>query len=733
MHHNSFNNRESLLAMNRHPVVKERRAVHRNVGRRPGAQPASDQFLLSGSWVVECATGHDAEQLVAADARDFLQRLDVVIEPQATNYIRFEIGSREAGFRCISSPQKIEIHAADAAAMWAGWVHFENEMRANGGPILTQGEVQREPAWDVQISPTTWGANFFVPDLSPEYLGDDTFEVMAHHGADGMLLYGDFLAYTTGTRFPELEHPDATHHLEVLHEAAQRALRYGIRFYYCLVSPKLPAEHPVFAAHPNALGARLQGPADAPFHCLCSSDSEALAFHADVTRTLFTAVPELGGLILIVGGESYYHCFMRAADAEIGESNCPVCDGKVAEEVIANFVKVTADAAHAVQPNAKIMAWPYSSQVFWAKEINNFQLIDRLPGNVALLSEIDKEQLIRKDGYDKLLWDYSVDYDGHSDRIVNQALRCSQRELDLYIKTETGHGIELLHFPYVPSIQRSARKWQSVRALRPRGIIQRWGFIGMFDSVAERIGYQARWNPSFAPDAAAQDVAAQLMGAAAPEVVRAWGHFDLAVGHIPTLILVNYYIGPMFLGPAHPLPVWEGETPDAFRGHLYYLVELEATFSDTHIHARDDLTLHSLQQHGPFIFGLSHELLESEFATARDLASEGCRILEAVDVPALPPHERSEVEEQRAMGEYLHQTFRTTFNTLKFIRLKEAGAERSTLHEIAYDELGNTRNARRIYEAAPWLNHALRLDVGMPDSIRMVEEKIRLLEAYTTS
>ncbi|HVF09495.1 MAG TPA: hypothetical protein VNA16_01760 [Abditibacteriaceae bacterium] len=59
-------------------------------------------------------------------------------------------------------------------------------------------------------------------------------------------------------------------------------------------------------------------------------------------------------------------------------------------------------------------------------------------------------------------------------------------------------------------------------------------------------------------------------------------------------------------------------------------------------------------------------------------------------------------------------------------------AERSTLQEIAHDELGNTRQVRRIYEAAPWLNHALRLDVGMPDSIRMAEDKIRLPEEHIT-
>src|SRR5688572_11374591 len=109
MQHNSFKNREKLLAMNRHPVTRERRIVHRNVGRRPGAQPSANQLQLFGSWAIESATGHEAEQLVAADARDFLQRLEVVIEPQASKIIQLEIGSCNVGFHCVAAPDKIEV------------------------------------------------------------------------------------------------------------------------------------------------------------------------------------------------------------------------------------------------------------------------------------------------------------------------------------------------------------------------------------------------------------------------------------------------------------------------------------------------------------------------------------------------------------------------------------------------------------------------------------------------
>src|SRR5688500_14366829 len=141
MLHNSLHRRDLLLAMNRDPLVLKRRDVHRNVGRRPDAKPGTDQFVLDGAWAITTGRDGDAEHLVALDAADFLKRLDVSIDPAAKSRIHFEVGSCDAGFRCSCEPGRVEVHAADAATLWAGCIHLENEMRTNGGPILRPAEV----------------------------------------------------------------------------------------------------------------------------------------------------------------------------------------------------------------------------------------------------------------------------------------------------------------------------------------------------------------------------------------------------------------------------------------------------------------------------------------------------------------------------------------------------------------------------------------------------------------
>jgi hypothetical protein len=77
----------------------------------------------------------------------------------------------------------------------------------------------------------------------------------------------------------------------------------------------------------------------------------------------------------------------------------------------------------------------------------------------------------------------------------------------------------------------------------------------------------------------------------------------------------------------------------------------------------------------------------------------------------------------------LYRSYRATVNTIRFLRLKEAD-KAAELPAIARDELENAQGARSVYERAPWLNHNLRLDMGGPDSLAMIDEKVRLLQAF---
>ena len=88
--------------------------------------------------------------------------------------------------------------------------------------------------------------------------------------------------------------------------------------------------------------------------------------------------------------------------------------------------------------------------------------------------------------------------------------------------------------------------------------------------------------------------------------------------------------------------------------------------------------------------------------------------------------------EQQAVGEYLYRTFRTTVNVIDWLRLREGNVKPDDPRyaELARDELGNARGALKVYAAALWLNHKLRIDFGMNDRVTLVEEKIRMIVGY---
>jgi hypothetical protein len=71
-------------------------------------------------------------------------------------------------------------------------------------------------------------------------------------------------------------------------------------------------------------------------------------------------------------------------------------------------------------------------------------------------------------------------------------------------------------------------------------------------------------------------------------------------------------------------------------------------------------------------------------------------------------------------------------NVIYYIRLREGNVPDADAryNELAKDELENTRAAGKVYEAAPWLNHKLRFDVGVNDSVKMIEAKVKLLEGF---
>lgn len=738
MMHNSLLIRERLEETNNSELHKNRRDAHRACRRLDIQGKLSDgEFELDGTWSV-VAEGKPISGMeeARADLEDFFIRSGMSIGDSLNSVaLRIEDDIPIGAFRRSVKPGNLVIAASDMQGLWAGIVYLEKELAVRQAPVLTAGTIERSSPWKAQISQAPFGSNYLVPDLSDRYLSDDAFRLLAHSGINGMTIYGDWLLYVNSDTYPELNCPEYASNIRMLKEAALRARKYGIRLFYVPVGPKLVYNHPLFERVPQARGARIHvglKPDAAIIHNLCSSHPETLAFHGEVMANLFKEVPELGGLILIIGGESYYHCYMRPDKTNLAadqKTNCPQCALHRPEVVVNGLLKATADAVRLQKPNAWIMAWPYSATI-WSCDQAQIELLRETDPQLALLSTIDKDQWAQKDGYQKLIWDYSVDYTGPADNLMDQSQTLADRKMELFVKTETAIGLECIHYPYFPSLPRHAEKWRNVAAMKPAGVLQSWMFFGMWGSRAEEIGWWTAWHSESGTEEVIASIAARDFGPLAADMVKVWELLSEAASHFPCI--PPYFTGPEFIGPAHPLLFGdEAEKRKAFTALLYYLQENEQTFSDTvnevthsmiveevpYEHIRSVMRADDGSDCWPFFM--------SEYECALKISREAFEHLNRLQLPENAVIQAS-FHEEKYLCEFIYRTFESIVNTYKFLDLKAKG-DLAGMVEIAEQELLNARMSRSIFVACPWLDLSLRVDGKYPSSLKMIDEKIAIM------
>ncbi|MDQ6419723.1 hypothetical protein RB620_09805 [Paenibacillus sp. LHD-117] len=738
MMHNSLLIADRLRQANEDKISRDRRDPHRNVVPLDSCNVIGrEELRLDGEWEIRIEADFPGMEEAAADLADYLDRSGIRVTDRSprTIVLRSDAPLDAGSFRREVDTDRIVVSASDIGGIWAGIVYLEKELSTRGAPAIRRGKIDRSPAWDVQIGQAPYGANYLVPDLDEEFLSDDAFRLMIHYGVTGMTLYGDWLFYVSSSIFPELNHPDYIHSIQVLKRAAARAKKYGVSLYFVPVSPKLDGHHPLFERVPSARGAKISPGLKEngkSIYNLCSSDPQSLAFHAETMAGLFREVPDLGGLILIIGGESYYHCFMRPDLTDIesdARTNCKRCQVKRPEEAVNALLQATADAVHKVKPDAPVMAWPYSAFV-WSSDPTQLELLSGMAPGVALLNTIEKDEWVKKDGYRKLIWDYSVDYTGPASNLIQQAEIVRRKDIPLYIKTETAIGLECIHIPYLPSLGRLADKWRQTANMKPTGVLQSWMFFGMWGSRAEELGWWASWFPNQSTEETIRLMAQRDFGSDAPAYIRAWSELGEAAARLP--YIPQYFTGPEFIGPAHPLIFGdEPENKETYEALLYYLQENEETFSTVVNKVKHSLVLVSMPyRHMESVMKSEDgrelsEILITEYSIA---CTHARRAFEEVAHLALlaDPQLAAIATEERLLIEFVYRTLQTALHTYRFLLAKERGEE-AEMTRIAILEEDNTRAAARLLNEAPWLDLSRRNDGNFPSSLTMIEAKLTSL------
>jgi len=742
--HNSLYIRDFLKRTKNSPIYKERKNPHRSISFDPESNLQPGDFKLSGDWNV-CHDGKPCSKEAAKDLKNFLSCMNISVKENTEKSIFLSTKDNLLfrSFNLIFSPEEIQVQGSDAAGLWAGVAWMEWEMKIRRGPFLPNKKIMRNALWQVQISQGPWGENYSVPDFSEEYLSDDSFRLYAHYGVNSMMIYGDLLCYVKSKIFPELNCSDYEKNIEMLKNAAKRALKYGVRFSYVVVGPKLKSDHPLFQKHPAAKGtgekSRL---ADYNIHCLCSSNEECLDFYSETFENLFINVPEIAGLILIIGGESFYHCRIWNNYSV----KCKRCYAKSTEDVVINLANVIDKSVKKVQPNAWVAVWPYSTGGWERPDCIN--LIKKLPAGITFFDQIDKNHNYKKNGYIKKIWDYSIDFIGPSDTISAWAKAVKEKGNRLFLKTETAIGLEVFQYPYVPCMQQLSDKWQVVRRLNPYGVHQSWLFFGMFGSRAEELGLWASYGKEIPENEFLHSIAVMDFGAKlSQKVVSSWQKMSEAVKHIPCICLYSYYIGPSFLGPAHPLiPCRNTRIPDVFSAQLFYLQEGEETFSKARYKKVETCLVMSflpgtarkvhIEWEGS---GDGWNIISDEYSVAADKAKQSWQILLKGKGLTNTLSDKRNLEEETLLAELIYRTFETCKNTVDFLYARKKFEKTDNqkflcrMKKIAEVEMENSEGSIHIYDEAPWLDIKYRTDGIFNSCKTMINTKIVMIKSFMSS
>ena len=722
-----------------HPFFKELHTPHLKPFPPRPWRTAAGEFLIDESWAVrtegrlEDPGPFAVEELVSffQDAAGIALRTGagghaVVLRVSGTAADRRDAES----FTLKTAREEIAIEAKSWRGVLYGVYHLEQLLLDRGAPALTPGEVARRPLYDVRMFGEVYGT-FTISGLRIERpVSRDTFSALSRFGANATFTFVGLGDYLDGRVFPELANPDREKNLAELARLAATARSAGLALYLDAYNPKLPSGHPVFAAHPNARGARQHG---GDIRCLCPSDPETLAFIADAWADVFRRVPALGGMVAIIGGEGFYHCYMRTGPEG---PDCPRCRARSPEDVVAGLTNAVFRAIRKARPDAELLAWPYSAFV-WSGDPHQLGLIAKLDPGIQIVPEIDKDHLYPKDGYVKNIWDYSIDFIGPSDRYLAMTEAARRRGLAVCCKTETAVSLEFNGVPYIPCLDRWGKRLDAIAATKPDSIYYAYDVTGFTRSRPEELAGRLSWTPSGSAAEEIRKMAVRDFGpAAADRAVTAWRFFSEAVGHMSHLTH-GYYTGPSFIGPGQPLPLEERNLPTELFGKLFYLAENDASGGTSSASL-------SRPVYAPDIKVSPAEAADADRATALwERGVEELRLAER-EVPAW---RAKEYARERDLAEYFLTMLRAIGHGNRFFGLRreysglakdQAATDTAraraiglldAMREIVAADLENARASLPFIRRLPGLDFAVRLDLDYRPLDEIVAAKIRFTEA----
>ncbi len=701
----------------------------------PGTRVGKGEVQVTSHWrIVVPPTASALTVRMAGHLQTFLDtRMRVYVQVRQTGVTGIRtVSMLEAGggvpavaesFTLAIAFGQIIVRGRDPAGVRDGIVRLVALMGLRQAPILPVGTTVYTPRLAVRV-----GA---IP-------AQGTLRDLVFMGHNAVIIGGGSLfTLSSSEAIPELLTRRIPGRLESMRQAAGTVTQYGLKCYALIdLSPKFSREDPVLQAHPELRGA-LTWRADGDY-VLCTQHPRVQQFLQESIIGLFETVTALDGIILIVGGEGFSHCFMRPYGVAKGHTNCPRCEPLGAEATVAELCNMLAGAARSVDPTAEVVVWPYSAGAVWSADAAQEGLIRRLQPGTVLLTEIEKDEVLTKPGgVTKLLWDYSIDLIGPGARAQRQLQLCQEVGIPVYLKSEPELSFEAPRLPSIPCLDRWWDRAEALATCGATGALVFPAFRANYGTLAAELPQWAWWSPAPARETVLKLLASRVAGSQAGMGLRtAWQRVSAAIAHSPEL--PSYYTGPYYLGPAHPMCADpRAALPSVFYGYFFFMSQITTA---------DGLVVRPTFVTTPTgnvpIFGQAYRQMEALLKQAMDEL--------AWADPLVPARCRAVFDAEASSIRWFYHTARAEANFYESCQLREAvhayvaqrppslEARTQTQQQYARWRAVLADERQNAVAALPLAQDDMRLDWyyggdhSFPHAVEMLQAKVALLDQELT-
>ena len=468
-------------------------------------------------------------------------------------------------YRLTVGKETITLEASDTEAVRRG-LYYLRDLLA-GSPYLKLGTICRKPWLRNRISRCFFGPikrpPFNIDELMNDidYYPEEYLSRLAHEGVNGLWLTITFREICDTSIRKAV--PDAARRIAKLRTTVERCRRYGIKTWVFCIEPAFWSKA---IGNPVPPGCEdLVGPgysveeAGMDINSFCVNSEMAKKYLYECTYSLFSAVPNLGGLISISHGERMTSCLSRIScfddDGRIPCSKrCGKSIGDILAEVLGSLKKGMNDA----NPKAELISWLYMPYV---EQLSGWitQMPSKLPPDIALAFNFESGVTKRQLGSVRAGGDYWLSAVGPSDRFSLMA-EAAKGHCQFAAKLQVACSHECATVPYIPAPGLVYRKYKKMKELGVRHVLQCWYFgnyPGLMNEAAGKLAYE---DFSRGEDAFLEELAKPEWGCDWTHAVDAWKYFADGYSNYPLDIQFQYY-GPMHDGPVWPLYLKQAMQP----------------------------------------------------------------------------------------------------------------------------------------------------------------------------